>query len=180
MKKISSIIKDRLILQAEEAKELGFDKLAERIIESVDVDSSNESYMELKENICKNIWKSATLMLDYYNVNEFDASQLNKVIANITNNAIDELEISLNTDSRFAKQNNGSYGATLDLRVITDGGFATMIRIDKKGVSILTPSFLQIHASQGIKLSSDSDISIEAETLYLQNRMVLKEFGGSI
>ena len=99
MKKISSIIKDRLILQAEEAKELGFDKLAERIIESVDVDSSNESYMELKENICKNIWKSAALMLDYYDINDVDASQLNKVIANITNKAIDELEISLNVDN---------------------------------------------------------------------------------
>lgn len=88
--------------------------------------------------------------------------------------------IGISADSRFAKQYNGHYGAVLDLRVLTDGGFATMLRIDKNGVQVLTPSFVQIHAGQGMKITSDGDINIDAETLLLQGRMVLKEFGGSI
>ena len=88
--------------------------------------------------------------------------------------------IGVSTDSRFVKQNNGNYGAVLDLRVMTDGIFVTMIRIDKNGVQVLTPGCVQIHGSQGIKLTSDADISIEAETVTIQKRMVLKESGGSI
>lgn len=84
------------------------------------------------------------------------------------------------TDSRFSKQNNGNYGATLDLRVMTDGGYVTMIRIDKQGVQILTPSCVQIHSGQGTKITSDGDISIDAETLTLQGRAVQKGLLGSI
>jgi len=84
------------------------------------------------------------------------------------------------TDSRFAKSNNGNYGAVLDLRVITDGGYAHMIRIDNDGVKIMTPSFLQIHASQGMKISSDATIDIQAEIVKIQERPVMKGFGGSI
>jgi hypothetical protein len=91
--------------------------------------------------------------------------------------------VGVSTDSRFNGPNgpnNGFRGAVLDIRVLTDGLFTTMIRIDKDGVSILTPSFLKVHASQGIKMTSDADISIECETLTLQKRLVQKETGGSI
>lgn len=84
------------------------------------------------------------------------------------------------TDSRFAQANNGNYGAVLDLRVITDGGYAHMIRIDNDGLKIMTPSFLQIHASQGMKITSDASIDIQAEIVTIQERAVMKGFGGSI
>jgi hypothetical protein len=83
-------------------------------------------------------------------------------------------------DSRFVKQNNGSMGAVLDLRVFTDGGYVHMIRCDKDGITIMTPGNLAIHAKGNMKLSSDANIEIDCETLTLQQRMVLKGFGGSI
>jgi len=91
--------------------------------------------------------------------------------------------VGVSTDSRFTGPNapyNGYKGAVIDIRVLQDGLQATMIRIDKTGIQILTPSFVRMHASQGMKITSDADISIEAENLILQNRLVQKETGGSI
>jgi hypothetical protein len=88
--------------------------------------------------------------------------------------------IGVSGDSRFIDINNSHRGGALDIRVINDGGRVTMIRIDNEGVKIMTPGNLQIHAGQGMYISSDKDIKIDCETLTLQGRMVLKELGGSI
>lgn len=83
-------------------------------------------------------------------------------------------------DSRFVKENNGSIGAILDLRVVTDGGYTHMFRCDKNGVTIMTPGNMALHAKGNMKLSSDANIEIDCETLTIQQRMVLKTFGGSV
>jgi hypothetical protein len=91
--------------------------------------------------------------------------------------------VGVSSDSRFNGPNaplNSYRGAVIDIRVLHDGLQATMIRIDKSGIQILTPAFIRMHASQGMRLSCDADISIEAENLFLQNRLVQKETGGSI
>src|SRR6185436_3342064 len=88
--------------------------------------------------------------------------------------------IGVSTDSRFTKQNNGHIGAVLDIRVFNSGLRVTMIRIDDEGIKILTPGNLSIHAGQNMRISADADITMECETLTVQGRMVLKEFGGSI
>jgi hypothetical protein len=83
-------------------------------------------------------------------------------------------------DSRFVKENNGSIGAVLDLRIFTDGGYVHMIRADKNGITIMTPGNLAVHAKGNMKFSSDANIEMDCETLTLQGRMVQKVFGGSI
>jgi hypothetical protein len=83
-------------------------------------------------------------------------------------------------DTRFIKENNGSVGAVLDLRVFTDGGYVHMVRCDKNGVTIMTPGNMALHAKGNMKLSSDANIEIDCETLTIQQRMVLKTLGGSI
>lgn len=85
----------------------------------------------------------------------------------------------ISTDSRFVDQENGYRGAVLDLRVSGSGGYAHMIRIDNNGISIMTPGNVAVHAGGNMKLSSDANMSIEAESLYLNERMVLKS-GDSI
>lgn len=86
----------------------------------------------------------------------------------------------VSTDSRFIKQNNGQIGAAVDFRIFNSGLRCTWIRIDDGGVKILTPGGMSIHSQGDMRITSDSDIAIECETLTIQNRMVLKEFGGSI
>jgi hypothetical protein len=83
-------------------------------------------------------------------------------------------------DQRFASQFNGSRGGTLDIRVLDNGGRASIVRIDNNGITIMTASNLQIHSAQSLTLSADHNMSIEAETLTIQGRGVLKGSGGSI
>lgn len=87
-------------------------------------------------------------------------------------------------DSRFEKgginpQDNSIKGAVLDLRILGSGGYCHMIRIDNSGISIMTPGAMKMHAKGDLTITSDKDIRIECETLTLQGRMHLKEFGGS-
>lgn len=82
-------------------------------------------------------------------------------------------------DLRFDKQFNGSYGAVLDLRVMNSGGMTHMIRVDNNGVTIMTPGNMAIHSVGDMKITSDHNITIECETLIMQERMHLKVFGGS-
>ncbi len=83
-------------------------------------------------------------------------------------------------DSRFAELNNGSYGAVLDLRVVSAGGYTNMIRVDKNGITVMSPGNISIHAKGNLKMSSDANIEVDCESLILQGRLVKKTFGGSI
>lgn len=83
-------------------------------------------------------------------------------------------------DSRFPNvADNKIQPGILDLRITGAGGFCHMIRVDKDGVTILTPGQLKIHSKQDMLLTSDKNIRIECTTLILQERMHLKNFGGS-
>jgi hypothetical protein len=83
-------------------------------------------------------------------------------------------------DSRFVKENNGSIGAVLDLRVMTDGGYTHLVRFDKNGITVMTPGNLAVHSKGNMKFSADANMMFEAETVIIQNRPVIKDFGGSI
>lgn len=80
-------------------------------------------------------------------------------------------------DSRFVKQQNGEIGAVLDLRVVRDGLTATMFRIDKDGVTLVTPGNLNIYSSGDMKISG-KNLDIDVEKCYIQGRLVLKKIGG--
>lgn len=82
-------------------------------------------------------------------------------------------------DLRFAKQFNGSYGAVLDLRVMNSGGMAHTFRCDNNGVTLMTPGNMTIHSVGDMTITSDHNITIDCETLIMQERMHLKIFGGS-
>ncbi len=77
-----------------------------------------------------------------------------------------------NPDSRFSGDTIPSNG-TFDLRIF-NGGYCHLFRIDQTGINILSPSKINIYSAQGVTINSDADMSIEAETLTLNGRMVLK------
>lgn len=86
----------------------------------------------------------------------------------------------VSTDSRFSSANNAFRGAIFDVRVFDSGGRATMIRIDNNGVTVMTPGQLKMYSIGDMILKSDSSMRIDAEQLYVQGRMVIKELQGSI
>jgi len=83
-------------------------------------------------------------------------------------------------DQRFVKQPNGIYGAVLDIRVLNAGGRTHMIRCDNRGITVMTPGNMALHATGDLKISSDANIEIDCEALIIQERIVLKGTGGSI
>ena len=83
-------------------------------------------------------------------------------------------------DSRFAQLNNGNYGAVLDLRVSCGGGYVNMIRVDQHGITILSPGNIAIHSKGNLTLTADANMTLDAASLVIQQRLVLKDSGGSI
>jgi hypothetical protein len=83
------------------------------------------------------------------------------------------------TDNRFTGINgksivdgDGVHVGTLDLRVFA-GGAAHMFRVDSTGVTVMTPSTLNLYGATGINMKSDGPIYIDADQLYLNHRLVL-------
>lgn len=85
----------------------------------------------------------------------------------------------VSADSRFQDLNNGIMEGVLDLRISGAGGYCHMIRVDRYGVTILTPGAMKIHSKSDMVFTSDKDIRLECNTLVLQERMHMKAFGGS-
>lgn len=83
-------------------------------------------------------------------------------------------------DTRFAQLNNGNYGAVLDLRVSSGGGYVNMLRIDQHGITVMSPGNIQIHSKGDMTLTADGNMTIDAASLTVQQRFVLKDSGGSI
>jgi hypothetical protein len=76
------------------------------------------------------------------------------------------------TDSRFQSLNNAYRGGALDIRVLHDGFEATMIRIDKNGVSVLTPNTITYSARKIIMEATE--FVVNADRLSLNERLVNK------
>lgn len=88
-------------------------------------------------------------------------------------------------DSRFEEgginpQDNSIKGAVLDLRILGNGGYCHMIRIDDNGITIMTPGNMAIHAKGALELTSDQSIRIEAPNVTIQKRLVQNAPVGSI
>lgn len=77
-------------------------------------------------------------------------------------------------DSRFVKENNGLMGAVLDIRVFNDGNYCHMIRCDKNGITIMTPGQLKLFSKGNMFIETTSSLYMNADMMYLQNRLVSK------
>jgi len=91
-------------------------------------------------------------------------------------------------DSRFPSKgndisktfDNGISGAVLDLRIMTNGGTCHMIRCDDKGITIMSPGNVAIHANGKLELTSNTEIRMDAPVISLHERTVLNAPLGSI
>lgn len=86
----------------------------------------------------------------------------------------------ISNDSRFNGLQNGYLPGVLDIRVLRPGFQATLFRIDGNSVKVMSAGRIEIHSNSDLVLKSDSSMHIEAENLFMNGRMVLKESGGSI
>jgi len=86
MKKLNKIIYNKLILQAEEAKDKGMTKLASNIFNSIGPIPEDDSELieynqaQLEKDIELDLWKIATNFLKYHDLKSVDAEKLNESI----------------------------------------------------------------------------------------------------
>lgn len=99
MAKINSVIYNKLLLQAQEAKEQGMTKLSSDIygaIGSVPEDESLEySHIKMSDDVHQGLWKLATYILKYHDIESVDAEKIDQVIESLASKFVDEIEISL-------------------------------------------------------------------------------------
>lgn len=94
--KLNKTIYNKLFAQAEEAKHQGLVKLAEGILEAIGPyptdDSQTYTYGQLQDDIHKDMWKMASRLMVFYDVNSCDAEKIDKVLSICASNAISEME----------------------------------------------------------------------------------------
>jgi hypothetical protein len=101
--KINTIIYKKLLAQAEEAKEQGLITLSENILNSIgsypDEEKEEYTYSKMKNDIHQDLWKMATRIIHYYDIQSVDAVKLNEELTEACNSMIEGLEGTLKVNS---------------------------------------------------------------------------------
>lgn len=99
MKKLNSVIYNKLLLQAEEAKDQDLKKLAHGILGALTPSPEDEdatySFGELQDDIYRNLWALSTNVLKYHDLKSVDAEKVNEAIEVFAEKFISELESTL-------------------------------------------------------------------------------------
>lgn len=108
--KIGSVVYKKLLAQAEEAKDQGFTKIADGILGAIgacpDEDGELYSHSQMQEDISNDMWKIATRVIRYYDIDSVDAIKLEKVLGSLASELADELEEALGVDKVIANKND--------------------------------------------------------------------------
>lgn len=104
--KINQVVYKKLLAQAEEAKEQGFIKLADGILDAIGSHPNDEveeyTYAQLQDDLHRDLWKVATRLMYYYDLQSIDALKLEQTLSSWAANMLDDLEITLNVDNVVA------------------------------------------------------------------------------
>lgn len=104
--KINATIYKKLLAQADEAKEQGFTKLAESIFSAIGAHPADEAgeytYAQLQEDIRQDMWKVATRLMYYYDIQSMDAVKLDENLASWAADMLTDLETTLGVDEVVA------------------------------------------------------------------------------
>ena len=97
--KLNKIIYNKLLLQAEEAKDRKKKKLANAIFYAIGsmTDDENKKYLnkDMEDDIYQLLWKMSAHVIKRHNLESVDADKLNKLIENLTPEIIDQIESAL-------------------------------------------------------------------------------------
>jgi hypothetical protein len=103
MKKLNKIVYNKLIAQAEEAKFQGLKKISSGILNAIGSFPIEEkieySYKDMENDIYHDMWRVATRLLSYYDVESVDAEKLEEAIIVSASKMIKELEQAMLVDS---------------------------------------------------------------------------------
>lgn len=101
--KLGSVVYNKLLLQAKEAKNQNLNKLSNGILSVLNQDFSDENitycYSDLNNDVYCGLWKLASNFIKYYNLESVDAKKVDEIIEVISSKFINEMELTLNVDN---------------------------------------------------------------------------------
>lgn len=106
MKRLNKVAYERLVVQAQEAKELGIDHLAEGVLASIGAipkeESEKETYssIELERDVYNGLWKIAVNIMAYHDTVKIDASKVDEVINSLSATVLAQLEKSIDLQGK--------------------------------------------------------------------------------
>lgn len=99
MKKLNSVIYNKLLLQAEEAKDQGLEKLAHAVLGALTANPEDEittySSGELNNDIYRGLWVLSTAIIKYHDLKSADVEKLNETIETFAEKFVFDLEAAL-------------------------------------------------------------------------------------
>lgn len=100
--KLNKTIYNKLLLQAREAQEQGLTKLANGVLDAIGAHPEDESkeyyYVDVKESIYRDLWKSAAKLMVYYDLDSVQIEKLGETISFCADTVVMELERTLNVE----------------------------------------------------------------------------------
>ena len=103
MKKLNIVIYNKLLLQAQEAKEQGMIKLASGVFGAIGSVPEDEictyNFGELKEDIYCGLWKLAGNVIKYHDLDSANAEKVGEVLESLAEKLIDEVEQALGVEN---------------------------------------------------------------------------------
>jgi hypothetical protein len=102
MKKFNEVIFNKLLIQAEEAKDQGMIKLANGILSNLGEPEENKEYYsstQLREDVYNSLWAAASSVIKYYDVESVDAGKVNDILEEMTDSIVDGIKNSIGIDS---------------------------------------------------------------------------------
>lgn len=102
MKKLNSVVYNKLLLQAEEARDREMIKLASGLMNALGPIPEDEmvsyNFDELQDDIYRGLWKLASCVIKYHDLESVDAEKVHEVLESLASKVIKEVEQSLNVD----------------------------------------------------------------------------------
>lgn len=103
MKKFNEVIRGKLVLQAEEAKDQKFIKLAEALESTLNAEPTSDSVEysadELRDDVYKDLWAAAASVIKYYDVQSVDVVKVSQALEDITDIIIENVAESISVES---------------------------------------------------------------------------------
>lgn len=105
--KLNNVVYKKLVLQAEEAKEIKLTKLASAVLNGVGAVSRDEdekisfSSSELEESVYNSLWKVAVDILSYHDLESADIQKIDEAVQVLAGKVIREVEGSLSVSGKI-------------------------------------------------------------------------------
>jgi hypothetical protein len=107
MNKLSNVVYKRLLAQAEEARDLKLENLADSVLSALGPMTRDEeetfefSYAELRNNVHRSLWKIAIDVVAYHDYQKSDIQKIEATITDLTDAVLVAIRGSLNSSDKI-------------------------------------------------------------------------------